>query len=217
MNKQISQCHSRVLTLKARIFNVLPGDGTVRSYPASNFNEAMMIKFISISVMIAGILSGQAALADVNLKDIQVAAKTFSFINPPVTGTIKIAIVFDASIAQSQADAEALKGILGSGLVAGQATLVPVMMPLDQVDKGLDGMGAVFVTSGLSAHFDRIFTASKAMKLLSVSTDSVCVQAGRCVMGVKTAPKVEIVISKAAAEASSITFGQAFRMMISEI
>jgi len=157
------------------------------------------------------------ASADIGPKDVQVAAKTVGFTSPPLTGTVKVAVVFDAAVPQSQKDAEALKGILGSGLAAGAATLVPVAVPVEQVEAGLDGVGLVFVTGGLAAHHDKIFAATKARKLLSVSTDGACVQAGKCVMGVKSEPKVEIQVNKAAAEASSVAFAPAFRMMISEI
>lgn len=165
----------------------------------------------------AMILMGGPALADIGLKDVQVVAKTLGFTSPPLSGSVKVAIVFDPALPQSQKDADALQGILGTGLAAGAATLVPVMVPMAQFDSGIDGVGFVFVTGGMSSHYERIFTSAKGKKLLSVSHDVACVQAGRCVMGIKSDPKVEIIVNKAAAEASSVGFAPAFRMMISEI
>ncbi|WP_207483754.1 YfiR/HmsC family protein [Arenibaculum pallidiluteum] len=171
----------------------------------------------AVLLLALGALVSAPAWADVGAKDVQVIAKTVGFTTPPLTGQVKVAVVFDAAAAASQKDAEALKGILGAGLAAGAATLVPVMVPVDQVEAGLDGAAIAFVTTGLSAHYDKVFAAAKAKKVLSVSTDAACVQAGRCVMGVKSEPKVEILVNKAAAEASSVAFAPAFRMMISEI
>lgn len=177
----------------------------------------IMLRFVIAGTVAALLAGGQAAWAETGAKDVQVAAKTFGFLTPPLADTVKVAIVFDAANADSRKDADALKGILGNGLQIGAATLVPVMVPLAQLDGGLDDARAVFVTAGQSPQHDRIFAATKAKKLLSISTDISCVQSARCVMGVKSEPKVEILVNKAAAEASSVSFAPAFRMMISEL
>ncbi|WP_035693716.1 hypothetical protein [Azospirillum halopraeferens] len=178
-----------------------------------------MIRSIIAGAIAAAVTlgTGLPALADVGAKDVQVAAKTFGFTVPPLTGTVTVAVVFDPGVPASQADADQLKTILGSGLAVGTATLVPVLVPVAQLDGGLDGANVAFLTGGLSAHHERIFAATKAKKLLSVSADTSCVQSARCVMGVKSEPKVEILVNKAAAEASSVSFAPAFRMMISEL
>lgn len=154
--------------------------------------------------------------ADVTAKDVQVAARTFGFLATKPTGSLTLAIVYAPAIADSKAEADALSGLLGSGLAAGGVTLVPSLVPVDQLAK-LAGAGAVFVTAGLSAHQDAVFAAAKAAKLLTMATDMGCVQSGKCVLGVRAEPKVQIVVNKAAAEACQIGFQPAFRMMISEI
>lgn len=168
----------------------------------------------AVSLAVAG---GAPAWAATGQKDVQVAAKTFGFTDPALSGTVKVGLVYDAANPASQAEAEAVRGILGEGLKAGAATLVPVMVPVGQLDGALGDVRVVFVMGGMAAHYDRIFAATQARKLLSVSTDAGCVRAGRCVMGVASEPKVEIIVNKAAAEASSVAFSPAFRMMISEI
>ncbi|BAI73455.1 hypothetical protein AZL_028170 [Azospirillum sp. B510] len=170
---------------------------------------------IALAAMVG--LTGSPALADMTAKDVQVIAKTLGFTVPPLTGAVKVAVVFDPASPASQKDADDLKGILGSGLAVGAATLSPVLVPIAQLDAGLNGTGLVLVTSGLSAQQERVFAAAKAKKLISVSPDAACVRSGHCVMGIKSEPKVEIVINKSAADASSVSFAPAFRMMISEI
>ncbi|MGQ9369080.1 hypothetical protein [Azospirillum sp. ST 5-10] len=176
-----------------------------------------MYRSIVAGMVAAALLIAAPAGAEVSSKDVQVAAKTFGFTVPPLSGTVKVAIVFDAAVPESKMEADQLGGILGSGLAVGSATLTPVLVPVGQLDSGLEGAGVAFVTSGLSASHERIFAATKARKLLSVSADAACVQSARCVMGVKSEPKVEIVVSKTAAEASSVSFAPAFRMMITEL
>lgn len=162
-------------------------------------------------------VGSRPVLADVGVKDIQVLARTIGFTAPPMTGAVKVAIIADASVAQSQKDADALKEIMGSGFPAGAATLSPVMVTPAQLDGGLDGVAIAFVTGGLAAHHGRIFAATNGKKVLTVSTDLACVQAGRCVMGIKTDPKVEIIVNKSAAEAAALSFAPAFRMMVTEL
>jgi hypothetical protein len=50
-----------------------------------------------------------------------------------------------------------------------------------------------------------------------VTTDLNQVRDGVCLMGVRSSPKVQIVVNRAAANASGITFATVFRVMITEI
>ncbi|WP_207483735.1 hypothetical protein, partial [Arenibaculum pallidiluteum] len=52
-----------------------------------------------------GVLASAPAWADVGAKDVQVIAKTVGFTTPPLTGQVKVAVVFDAAAAASQKDA----------------------------------------------------------------------------------------------------------------
>lgn len=176
-----------------------------------------MLRYLITAAITALLSAGLPAWAEVGSKDLQVAAKSLRFTVPPFTGTLKLAIVFDAGSGESQRDAESLKTILGTGLPINELTLVPVMVPISQLDSGLSGTNAVFVTGGLAGHHDRIFAATKALKLLSISSDTSCVETARCVLGVKTQPKVQILVSRSAAEASAVSFSPVFRMMISEL
>jgi hypothetical protein len=46
-----------------------------------------------------------------------------------------------------------------------------------------------------------------------ITSDAAAVQAGQCVMAVKSDPKVEILINRSAAASSSVGFGSAFLLM----
>ncbi len=65
------------------------------------------------------------AHAEVTAKDAQLMLKVIGFLNPPVSGAVPIAIVFDAANADSKKEADTLKGVLDAaqgGPIAPQAT-----------------------------------------------------------------------------------------------
>jgi hypothetical protein len=50
-----------------------------------------------------------------------------------------------------------------------------------------------------------------------MTTDLAAVQAGYCAIHLKSAPKVQITVNKALADQIGISFGAAFKLMITEI
>ena len=126
-------------------------------------------------------------------REIQVAARTLSFLDGGPSGKVVFAIVFDPSKPASVAEKDEVMSALGS---AGDA-------------------GAFYLTHGVNYTAAGAFAKSK--KILSISSDMACVQSGACVMGVAATPKVEIVVNSAAATAIGAKFKAAFKMMIKEI
>ena len=157
-----------------------------------------------------------SAWAETTRKDVLVMARMISFLSTRPTGPVSIAIVYAPARAESKHDADGLVATLGSGLTVGPLTLVPVLVPVDQLQQ-MDGATAALVTAGLDDDLDAIFRATAARKLVSLSTDFNCVRTARCVVSVRSEPKVDIVVNRAAAEQSSVTFVAAVRLMITEI
>lgn len=149
-------------------------------------------------------------------KDLQIIARAISFVEGGPSGIVTLGIVFSNDIPQSLTAANQLASTVGDGLKVGSLTLKVIFVPVGELAK-LDDAQVVFVTGGLASYYDKIFEATKSRRRLSISSDDACLVSGRCVMGVKSSPKVEIKVSKSAAEASSISFSSSFRMMISEI
>jgi hypothetical protein len=90
------------------------------------------------------------------------------------------------------------------------------MVSADDLGK-LAGVGAIFVAPGTDAQQDAILAAAKTSGTITMTTDRKCVEAGKCVMFVATAPKVEILVNKATEAAMNISFDSAFKMMVKEI
>lgn len=153
------------------------------------------------------------ASADTTAKDLQVFGKTLGFVEPGLSGTVSTAIVYDAG---SKAEADAIAAAMGAGFQAGGVTLKPVLVDVSSLSS-LGSHKVAILTGGLGSKHAAIFAAASAAKVITVSTDESCVRGGNCVMGVKSVPSVQILVNKAAAQKSSISFKQAFRMMVTEI
>lgn len=156
------------------------------------------------------------AQADVTAKDVQVMARALGFTEKPPTGDVTIGIVFAPGNPQSAKEAEDLKALLGDGLKAGNLTLKPVLVKIDDL-AGAGDVAAFLLTEGVGADGAKLAAATKAKQKPCVTVDIAQVQSGACVMGVKSEPKVEIVVNKAAAADSGVSFAASFRMMITEL
>lgn len=155
------------------------------------------------------------ARADVTPKDLQVMARALGFTEKPPTGEVTIGIVYAPGNPQSAKEAEDLQKLMGDGLKAGAMVLKPTLVKIDEV-AGAD-VGAFLLTEGVGADAGKLAAATKAKQKPCITTDIPQVQSGACVMGIKSEPKVEIIVNKAAAADSGIGFAASFRMMITEL
>jgi hypothetical protein len=148
-------------------------------------------------------------------KDIQVAVRTIGFVEPAYTGQVTTAIVYDKSSAASRAEAEQIRAALMAKGSVKSATLRPQLVEQDALD-GLASSKIAILTTGLSSQHEAIFREASRRGILTISTDMSCVTAGRCVVGVTSSPKVQIVVNRAARAASNTRFGAAFLMLVTE-
>jgi len=163
----------------------------------------------------AATLAPCTALAAVTAKDIQVAGRVLGFTAAPLTGDVKLGIVYDPSNAGSTADEQALMAILGSGLTVGGVNIIGVPVTLANVATA--PADVLFLTGGLGAAGAAAGTQAAAKKQICITTDLAATQAGNCAVNVASDPKVQITVNKAAASASGISFGAAFMLMITQI
>ena len=167
-------------------------------------------RWLAIGAIACASLAPAAYAADA--KDMMVIGKALGFVEGGAKGDVTVAIVYADDVAGSKEEADAVAGILGGGLNAGDVTMKPKVISIGDLGSAA-GAAAVYVPAGMSAHY----SALSSSKLLTVTTDDACAQAGACVVSVKSAPKVEIIVSRSAAAAKSVNFAAAFRMMIKEI
>jgi hypothetical protein len=166
-------------------------------------------------IWLAALSMGLPAQAAVTAKDVQVAGRVLAFTATPLSGDVRLGIVYDPGNAVSVADERALLGILGKGLPVGAVRLIPVPIPLGQLAN--TPADVLFLTAGLGASAAPVRTAADAQQIMCITTDLAATQAGDCAVAVQSDPKVEITVNKAAAAASSVSFGTAFMLMITQI
>ncbi len=161
-------------------------------------------------VVLAFFETGSAAM---DRTDLTVGMKTLPLLNEKLTGTVKIAILFDPGQADSSHEAEAIKSLIDTGIdMPTDLTIDAITVPINQMEK-MAGSRIAIVTPNLKRYYDAISSSADMNKTLTITTDLDCVRQDKCILGVVSKPRVEIYYSKVAAENAKITFEQAFTML----
>jgi len=168
----------------------------------------MKFKFLATALLASACLIAPQAHAT-DAKDLQVIGRALSFVEGGATGDITVAVVYDDG---SKAEAESVVALMDGGIKAGKVNMSAKLVAVSDLGSAGDA-AAIFVPSGMASHYEAIKGSGK----LTATTDKACVQDGACVVFVQSSPKVEILVSQAAAAASSVSFAAAFRMMIKEV
>jgi hypothetical protein len=148
--------------------------------------------------------------------NVPIAARVVSFTLPARAGAVPAAILFAPGNEASEAEADAIERSMGAGVSAGRGTIRTRRVPVGSMG-ALTGYQVAFVTTGLRGEQDNISAVAARSSVLTISSDPACVQAGHCVVGIATSPRVQITVSRAAARAANIRFGSAFLMLVKEI
>jgi hypothetical protein len=152
-----------------------------------------------------------AALSE---SDLQIAARALSFMENPPTGSVRVGIVYSPADPQSAAEAATLQQMLGHGLKAGPLVLLPELVK--PAEAARTDVRLFLLTDGIGAAAAEVAAAARTKRIACVTTDIAQVRNGNCVMGVRSEPRIEILVNHAAAAASGIVFSTAFRMLITE-
>ncbi len=166
-------------------------------------------------LMVGCCMAMNFAHADVAQTDLQIVARALSFMRKPLVGDLRAGIVYAPENSRSSEDAEHVRKMLGDGLKVGNIVLKPVLVKLDEL--GSAQVELLFLTEGLGDAAARVAEASHAKKILCITVDIPQVKNGTCVMGVRSHPKIEILVNRAAAVANGVEFSTVFRLMITEL
>ena len=164
-------------------------------------------------MLIASLPCRTAVAAPLN---VPVAARVISFLQPPPTGPISIAIIYQPGNAASEAEADQIERVIGSGMTVGRARLTVRRLSSTNIGQ-LSGVRAAFLTVGLRAHQDEIARVTASQSVVTITSDIACVTAGQCVIGIRNRGRTEIVVSRAATRQHRVRFGSAFLMLVKEI
>ena len=160
-------------------------------------------------ILLAAEAHNPASAASLSPRDVLIMAKAIGFLEPPPSGAVTVAIAYDPADPASKQDADTIAGYFGEGLKAGSAILKPKVVEAGQ----LGGGGFIAVVAAGGAKIAQVAAAAQALHITCITADTAAVVAGQCVMSVKSEPKVEIQINRAAATSSGVAFGSAFLLM----
>ena len=176
---------------------------------------AMRIKSAILAIGAVAVLSSMPAGAEVTQTDMLVAGRAIGFIDNLKRGDVRVGIVYDPGIAQSSQQAAELKGLMNNGLRIGNLTLKPVMLPAGKSDNG--GIDLFFLTEGAGSTASKVSRISRERKIPCITFDLNQVRNANCAIGVRSQPRIEVLVNHSAAVASGIELAVVFRMMITEI
>jgi hypothetical protein len=144
-------------------------------------------------------------------RDLQVIARAVAFMTPTPSGDVEVGVVHGDG---GRAMADATAAAFGAGVRANAVNLKPVVMAAGQV--GASAAKVFLLTDSALPSAGAIAAAVAGKGVLTVATVVSAVESGQVVMAVRSEPRVEIFVSRAAAAASGASFASAFRMMIQE-
>jgi len=154
------------------------------------------------------------AHAQFTMSDVQIAGRALGFLEKPLQGLVTAGIVYSPMNPQSMREAEALKDMLGDGLRIGNITLRPVLVSVTDVPHS---SAALFLLADGVDDVTLVADAARTKKIPCITTDLAKVKSGSCAIGVRSQPKIEILVNRNAATGSQLSFSAVFRMMITEI
>jgi hypothetical protein len=169
------------------------------------------------AILLAAATAAAAAVparAGLDAQDLEVAARALSFMEHPPSGTLKVGIIYDPANSQSTAEAQALQQTIAGNAKTGNLVLEAQLVTLAEV--GSADVGLFLLTDGLGEAAAKIAEAIRAKHVPCVTGDIAQVKSGVCAIGVRSDPRIEILVNNAAAAASGVSFSTAFRMLITE-
>jgi ABC-type uncharacterized transport system substrate-binding protein len=172
----------------------------------------MRLALALLACYLATITAVDAAMTQ---DDLLIAARALSFMQNPPTGQIRVGIVYAPGAPRSVEEADNIQQMLAGGLRVGNFTMLPVKVRID--DLAGANVQLFLLTEYVGGSGSRISAATKAKHIPCVTVDIAQVQNGACVMGVRSDPRIEILINRAAAASSGTSFATVFRMLITEI
>lgn len=169
----------------------------------------------SVLPLLAAIaMSAHPAAAEPTPRDLQLLARALGFLERPPRGTAEVGIVYPQRSAEGMAEATRIAASFGDGLRAGNLLVRPRLVPLESV--GEARLAALLLTDAAAAQAALVARVVAGRSILTVAVNRALIDAGSVVMVVRSEPRVEVLVNRAAAQTAGVSFAAAFRMMIQE-
>jgi len=165
--------------------------------------------------VVLGCLLAPLSVGATSPKDIKIGIHVLEFVTNTPPGRAGLGVVYDSRIRDSYDDAQQIFEALtapGQRLPDG---LKPALVDIRDLDD-VTGLRALIVADHMKAFYDQLADYGRHRHTLVLSSDLDCVHAGKCTVGIASAPRVEVILGTQLAQASGIQFSEAFRMMVTE-
>jgi len=159
-------------------------------------------------------LGSMPAAAEATPQDLQVLVRALGFLERPPTGVAELGIAYPLASVAGRAEAERVAAAFGEGLRAGALTLRPRLIPVEAV--GRAQVAALLLTDAALPQAAQVAAALAGSGVPTIATTTTALEGGKVVLVLRSQPRVEILVSRAAAQTAQVGFATAFRMMIQE-
>ncbi|OUJ14164.1 hypothetical protein [Acetobacter sp. DsW_063] len=151
-----------------------------------------------------------AAAEPLNAKDIMIVGQALHFVEPPLQGAIRVAVVYNQATPGSEREANQIVDQFDGELTVGSLSMRPVAVSLAQIAQtpfdaliSADGAGTATLRQALMQRHVPCVTGHREQ-----------VTDGFCQIYLTSQPNVDIQLNQAASDAASVHFATAFRIMI---
>lgn len=158
-------------------------------------------------------LLGPLAAGATSPKDLKIGIHVIDFVTNAPAGRTGFGIVYDSRVRESYEDAQQILDALSGQRLPGG--LKPVLVELRDLED-TSNLRALVIADHMKGAYDQLADYGRRTHTLVLSSDLDCVRAGKCTVGIASAPRVEVIVSTQQAQASGIQFSEAFRMMVTE-
>ncbi len=149
-------------------------------------------------------------------KDLDVGLRTIRFLKDKPSGRIEVAVLYDSQNRESGEDARAIFGWLKGNADTIGDEMIPSLIDIHTLGHQRRFALAVLAAGVSPDLFDLVFNYARQNQTLTVSSDMACVHAAKCTIGVISAPRVQVILSRPVSQASGLDFLEAFRMLVKE-
>lgn len=175
------------------------------------YSHGRVGKLLSLFVLCGLFLAPQAHGAPHLEKDIEVLAKSLSYVTNGPRGTTEMAIIYDPNSAESRQEADALMASTKEPLGSRKLKLKGVKVPISQIDSAPQTVW--YITKAMDSSYAQIRNAATSKKIITVSNDIGCLDLC-CVLTIRSQPTVDVYLSTAIAEQIDLKFSSVFSMMV---
>lgn len=172
------------------------------------------VAHVSVLLLVLALTIGEA-VADVSRRDLQILGRALSFLESPPSGVVRIGVVYSSSDTRTRRHANEIRSVFDGGLQIGNIRLEPALVATEEA--GNADVDVFLIPDSFPGDVEPISAASSARGIPCATTDVARVREGACTLGVRSQPKIEILVNRAMAEKANTKFATAFRMMITEI